>query len=133
METATQRAQQAVAEKVEQKMAQLTKGEVPSNVEIAEQLEALKLGPEVDRQRLSETGQAVHAWRWVRSGVDDRSIDLTLSNTHKPVAVCSSRRTWTSSSTTRATSSCARTATRISRMPPSTPRGPPRSRATTSC
>lgn len=28
-------------------------------MEIAEQLEALKLGPEVDRQRLSETGQEV--------------------------------------------------------------------------
>jgi len=57
---ATQQAQKTVAEQVERKLEELTKGEgIPSNVEISEQLEALKLGAEVDRQRLSETGQEV--------------------------------------------------------------------------
>lgn len=56
-QAATQQAQQTVTEAVERK---LTKGEgIPSNVEIAAQLESLKLGHEVDRQRLSETGQEV--------------------------------------------------------------------------
>lgn len=41
-------------------MQELTKGEgVPSNKEIEQQLENLKLGPDVNRQRLSETGQEV--------------------------------------------------------------------------
>lgn len=57
---ATQQAQQTATEAVERKLAELTKGEgIPSNVEIDEQLKSLKLGPEVDCQRLSETGQEV--------------------------------------------------------------------------
>jgi hypothetical protein len=59
-QAATQQAQQAVAERVERKLEELTKGEgILSNIEISEQLGALKLGPEIDRQRLSETGQQV--------------------------------------------------------------------------
>lgn len=62
---ATQEAQRTVTEAVERKLEELTKGEgIPSNVEIAEQLEALKLGPEVNRQRLSETGQEVGRLGW---------------------------------------------------------------------
>jgi hypothetical protein len=57
---ATQQAQKTVAEQVERKLEELTKGEgIPSNMEISQELEALKLGLEVDRQRLSETGQEV--------------------------------------------------------------------------
>ena len=37
----------------------VSKGQVPSNVQVAEALEALKPGEDVDRSRLSETGQQV--------------------------------------------------------------------------
>lgn len=62
-QAATQQAQQTVTEAVERKLEELTKGEgIPSNVEIAEQMEGLKLGADVDRRQLTETGQKVGQW-----------------------------------------------------------------------
>lgn len=84
---ATQQAQQTVTEAVERKLEELTKGEsIPSNVEISEQLESLKLGPEVYRQRLSETGQEVGRLgvRGTEAGLLQGCLNRLITAMHPP-------------------------------------------------
>lgn len=116
-------------------------GSLPSNEDVAQNLEAMKIKDELPREKLSETGKEVSPPRMLHlSHARALSLDAYPFFPVLPCADClplcahcgSWRSRWTAWRRTASACFWTRTARRTCRRPRCTPRGPPRSHADTS-